>query len=159
MDTVNEGLKLYPAASKLYMIKGQILSSEATPDISAAREIYSIGVKKCPSSVPLWILASRLEEQAGLAIRARAVLERGRSANPRNDELWLESVRCEERQNNAAQGKVLMSRGMQTFFSGVNPHLFRLCQHCKSVPPPASYGLNQCGWKEECSGRQNRLTP
>lgn len=91
------------------MQKGQIL--EAAKDIAGAREAYTFGCKKCPQSVPLWLMASRLEENAGLAIKSRALLERARSANPRNDELWLESVRIEERQGNPAQAKALMARG------------------------------------------------
>ncbi|KAK9898421.1 hypothetical protein P389DRAFT_166923 [Cystobasidium minutum MCA 4210] len=111
LNTVNEALVKFPTFDKLYMIKGQILQSKG--DKSGARETYALGVKKCPNSVPLWILSARLEEESGLAIKARALLERARFHNKKSDEIWLESVRVEERAGNIAQAKSLMSRGLQ----------------------------------------------
>lgn len=111
LKTVNEALAKFSAFDKLYMIKGQILQTMG--DKSGARETYASGVKKCPNSTPLWILSSRLEEQSGLAIKARAILERARFHNKKSDEIWLESVRVEERAGNIAQAKSLMSRGLQ----------------------------------------------
>jgi pre-mRNA-processing factor 6 len=111
LSTADEALAKFPAYDKLYMIKGQILQSLG--NTSGARETYALGVKKCPNSVPLWIMSSRLEEKTGLAIKARAILERARFHNKKSDEIWLESVRVEERAGNIAQAKSLMSRGLQ----------------------------------------------
>jgi tetratricopeptide (TPR) repeat protein len=106
---VEEAITKFPAADKLYMIKGQILDSQG--DISGAREAYATGTRKVPTSVPLWLLASRLEEKAGMGIKARAHLERARHYNPKNPELWLESIRVEERQGSTGQAKAMMARG------------------------------------------------
>lgn len=115
LTVINEAIAKFPMFDKLYMIKGQILTSQVTPpNVSLARETYATGVKKCPHSTPLWILSSRLEEQhAKLAIKARAILERARFHNKKSDTVWMESVRVEERAGNVAQAKTLMSRALQ----------------------------------------------
>lgn len=109
--TVNEAIAKFPNFDKLYMTKGQLLTSEG--DISGARETYAAGVKRCPNSIPLWILSSRLEESAGLAIKSRAILEKARLYNKKSDEIWMESVKVEERAGNIAQAKSLMARSLQ----------------------------------------------
>jgi len=111
LTTVNEAISKFPTFDKLYMIKGQIQIGQS--NISGARETYAAGTKKCPQSVPLWILSARLEEGAGLAIKSRALLEKGRFHNKKSDHIWLESVRVEERAGNIAQAKSLMSRALQ----------------------------------------------
>ncbi|CAD6574529.1 MAG: hypothetical protein CYPHOPRED_005447 [Cyphobasidiales sp. Tagirdzhanova-0007] len=111
LATVEQALAKFPTFDKLYMIKGQILNELGS--VTGAREAYAAGVKKCPSSVPLWILSSRLEEKSGLAIKARAILERARFHNKKSDQIWMESVRVEERAGNVAQAKSMMSRGLQ----------------------------------------------
>lgn len=45
-------------------------------------------LKKCPHSVALWLLLSRLEERVGQLTRARAILEKARLKNPQSPELW-----------------------------------------------------------------------
>ncbi|KAH6675588.1 putative Pre-mRNA-splicing factor prp1 [Halenospora varia] len=111
LDLVNQALQLFPAAAKLWMMKGQIYESEGK--IPQAREAFSTGTKACPRSVPLWLLYSRLEERAGSIVKARSVLDRARLAIPKNPELWTESVRIERRGNNISQAKVLMAKALQ----------------------------------------------
>jgi pre-mRNA-processing factor 6 len=91
------------------MMKGQIYENKG--DIQAARDAYSRGTRSCPKSIPLWILSSRLEEKAGVTIKARAILERARMQNPKNEELWAESIRVEERSGTAGQAKAMLARG------------------------------------------------
>ncbi|KAN0062216.1 U4/U6 x U5 tri-snRNP complex subunit Prp1 [Thecaphora frezii] len=134
---VRQALEKFGTFDKLHMMHGQLLlagagrstSTAATATaaaatgatspakekerIRAAREAYSRGVKACPHSIPLWLLSSRLEEQAGLAIRARALLEKARLVNPKTDVLWHESVEVEERANSTLQAKTMLSRGLQ----------------------------------------------
>ncbi|KAI9739030.1 MAG: hypothetical protein M1834_007242 [Cirrosporium novae-zelandiae] len=111
LDLVNQGLQIYPSASKLWMQKGQIY--ESLNQFPKAREAYNTGTRACPKSVPLWLLASRLEEKAGIVVKARSILDRARLAVPKNAELWTESVRIERRANNLSQAKVLMAQGLQ----------------------------------------------
>lgn len=111
LDLVNQGLRLYPKADKLWMMKGQIY--EVQNKYPQAREAYGHGCRACSKSVPLWILASRLEEMAGAVVKARSVLDRARLAVPKSSELWTESVRVERRANNISQAKVLMAKALQ----------------------------------------------
>ncbi|TVY87824.1 Pre-mRNA-splicing factor [Lachnellula willkommii] len=111
LDLVNQALQLFPAAAKLWMMKGQIYEGEAK--LPQAREAYSTGTKACPRSVPLWLLYSRLEEKTGAVVKARSVLDRARLAVPKSPELWTESVRIERRANNTSQAKVLMAKALQ----------------------------------------------
>jgi len=111
LDLVNQALQLFPAAAKLWMMKGQIYEGEGKAP--QAREAYSTGTKACPKSVPLWLLFSRLEEKSGNVVKARSVLDRARLAVPKSAELWTESVRVERRANNINQAKVLMAKALQ----------------------------------------------
>ncbi|KAI9203430.1 PRP1 splicing factor, N-terminal-domain-containing protein [Polychytrium aggregatum] len=101
-----------PEYAKLWMIKGQIQSGELG-DAKAAQETYLKATKTCPKSVSLWILSSRLEEQSGTLMRARAILERARLMSPKQPELWTEAVRLELRGNNQPMAKALMAKGLQ----------------------------------------------
>ena len=94
---INEALRLWPYNAKMHMIRGQLF--EMKSDLRAAREAYNAGTQVCPQSVPLWILAVRLEARATGLTKARTVMDRARLANSKNEELWLEVVRM-ERMNN-----------------------------------------------------------
>lgn len=111
LDLVNQALQLFPAAAKLWMMKGQIYEGEGK--LPQAREAYGTGTKACPKSVPLWLLYSRLEEKVGNIVKARGILDRARLAVPKNPELWTESVRIERRSKNLSQAKNLMAQALQ----------------------------------------------
>lgn len=111
LDLCIAALQLYPKQAKLHMQKGQIYSSQGK--IPQAREAYNIGTRACPSSVPLFLLLSRLEEASGVVVKARSVLERGIMASPKSAELRLEAIRVERRAGNTPQAKVLMAKALQ----------------------------------------------
>ncbi|KAG5923680.1 hypothetical protein E4U61_002799 [Claviceps capensis] len=111
LDLALQALQLFPAAPKLWMLKGQIYEDMGKP--AQAREAYSTGVKAVPLSVPLWLLYSQLEEKSGLIIKARSVLDRARLAVPKSARLWCESVRLERRAGNLAQAKSIMAKAQQ----------------------------------------------
>jgi len=107
---VKAGLKVFPASAKLHMMHAQLLQAQSPPNVAGAREALALGVRRCPTAVPLWIMASRLEEKAGVRIKARALLEKARNLNPKSEEVWLESVKVEERDGSGA-AKPMLSRG------------------------------------------------
>ncbi|KAK0615841.1 pre-mRNA splicing factor prp1-like protein [Bombardia bombarda] len=111
LDLVREALLLFPAAPKLWMMKGQIYEDQGNP--AQAREAYSTGVRAVPSSVPMWLLYSRLEERCGNVVKARSVLDRARQAVPKSPELWTELIRVERRAGNVNQAKSLMASALQ----------------------------------------------
>ena len=111
LDLCIAALQLYPKQAKLHMQKGQIYSSQ--DKIPQAREAFNIGTRACPTSVPLFLLLSRLEEASGVIVKARSVLERGIMASPKSAELRLEAIRVERRAGNTPQAKVLMAKALQ----------------------------------------------
>lgn len=112
LDLLKQALEKYPKFDKLWMIYGQIYEDNLN-QISEARAAYGKGLKNCPKSIPLWLLASRLEEKAGLLIKARATLEKGRLLNPKVPELWCEAVRVENRGGNTSMAKALIAKALQ----------------------------------------------
>jgi pre-mRNA-processing factor 6 len=116
-----EGIAKFPDAPKLYMLAGQFYESKATsPDYDKAKQMYRQGLQHCPKSIPLWLLASRLEEtmaQEGAAgggvVKARSVLEMARLKNPKTDVLWLEASRLEARWNNPKGQEMLLAKALQ----------------------------------------------
>lgn len=109
LATVEAGLKKFPMFPKLHMLKGQILTQ--AKDIPGARAAYASAVKACPKSVPLWLLASRLEEQDGRTIKARSLLDKARLVNPKEETLWAEAAEVEERAGATAQANAVLARG------------------------------------------------
>ncbi|KAK4051709.1 U4/U6 x U5 tri-snRNP complex subunit Prp1 [Microbotryomycetes sp. JL221] len=112
LEMVRKGLEKYPNFDKLHLIFAQLLLTDLKPNKQFAREILATGVKKCPHSVALWLMSSRLEEEIGVRIKARALLEKARSLNPKSEELWLESVKVEERDESGA-AKGMLARALQ----------------------------------------------
>lgn len=110
-DLLEDALKKYGDYSKLWMMKGQILSQPDSAGFEAAREAYLEGIKRCPTSIPLWLLLVQLEIDNGQIIKARANLEKARLRNPSTPELWLASVRLEMTAGNVQQAKVMLARG------------------------------------------------
>lgn len=109
LTILDQAITKFPNFDKLHMVKGQIHSS--LNNIPAARAAYAQGCKSCSKSIPLWILAARLEEKAGVTIKARSLLEKARLYNQKNDELWAESINIEERAGGTQQAKSLLARG------------------------------------------------
>lgn len=111
---VNEALKRFPKAAKLYMMKGQIYQGDyESPRVIEARAAFVAGTTACPTNATLWVLGAELEERHGLVTRARGLLERGRLAKPKDKSLWLASVRLERRDKNINAAKNLMARALQ----------------------------------------------
>ena len=68
-------------------------------------------IKKCPTSIPLWLLLSRLEERNKQLTKARSILEKARLKNPHCPDLWLEAVRVENRAGLKNIAMTLMAKG------------------------------------------------
>jgi pre-mRNA-processing factor 6 len=116
-ELLDEALKTYGDFAKLWMMKGQILAQQDSNGFEAARDAYLEGIKRCPTSIPLWLLLIRLEIDHGQIIKARANLEKARLRNPMTPELWLASVRLEVDAGNIQQAKVMLARGKRTLLS------------------------------------------
>ncbi|KAL0250714.1 hypothetical protein I308_102897 [Cryptococcus tetragattii IND107] len=111
LSTLEVAIKKFASFDKLHMIRGQIYQSRN--EVALARNAYAQGCRSCPKSISLWILSARLEEKAGVTIKARALLEKARLHNPKNDELWAESIKIEERTGSTQQAKSVLARAMQ----------------------------------------------
>jgi len=109
LNLLEDALKSYPKFGKLYMIKGQILQAQKKYD--EARATFAAGTKACPKEIPLWILASRLEEETGRRVMARSIVNKARVLNQHEPLLWMEGVQLEERDGAMPQAKVLLSKG------------------------------------------------
>lgn len=68
---IAEGIDRFPDNAKLWMMKGQIL--EQTGDKPEAITTYMEGLKRCPTSVPLWILCCKTQMSLGEHTKARLV--------------------------------------------------------------------------------------
>jgi pre-mRNA-processing factor 6 len=132
---IDQGVKEYPDFAKLYMMGGQICADDLSPkkiyaNLEKSRRWFQKGLSKCPNNVILWILASRVEEQAHTFLpkddkssssssakvgitKARSLLELARLKNPKSEHLWLEAVRLESRSNNSKMTETLMARALQ----------------------------------------------
>ena len=101
----------FPSFDKLWMMMGQAAARRDA--VGEAREAYRDGLRHCPESVTLWILASRLEESNVGPVKARTILNKARVQNPASDNVWLESIKVEERAGEASHAKSLLSMAMK----------------------------------------------
>ncbi|KAI8439587.1 hypothetical protein MSG28_013314 [Choristoneura fumiferana] len=111
LKLLEEAIKVFGDYAKLHMMKGEI--EEQMGKDEDAHNTYTQGLKKCATSVPMWILLSRLEEKLKHITKARSVLEKARLRNPKNAELWLESVRLERRNGSAEIANAVMAKALQ----------------------------------------------
>jgi len=93
------------------MMKGQILEQE--DKYEDARDAYIAGTKRCPESIPLWILHSAIDEKRGQNTKARSTLDKARLKNPKNDRLWLELLRLEARAGLKDIAEQLVAKALQ----------------------------------------------
>ena len=119
-ELLEEALKNYGNFPKLWMMKGQISIVQGVGGFEAAREAYLEGIKRCPTSIPLWLLLIHLEVENEQIIKARANLEKARLRNPMTPELWLASVRLEMNAGNVQQAKVMLARGNRSNLRGMS---------------------------------------
>jgi len=62
----------------------------------------------------VWLKAAHLEEERNQApLKARALLDRARTAQPKHADLWMESARLELRHHNEAFAKKLLAKALQ----------------------------------------------
>eukprot|EP00586_Coscinodiscus_wailesii_P002926 CAMPEP_0172481328 /NCGR_PEP_ID=MMETSP1066-20121228/7066_1 /TAXON_ID=671091 /ORGANISM="Coscinodiscus wailesii, Strain CCMP2513" /LENGTH=699 /DNA_ID=CAMNT_0013243477 /DNA_START=658 /DNA_END=2757 /DNA_ORIENTATION=- len=115
LSLIDEGIAKYPnTCPKLYMMAGQISSTELSPpNLDQARKYYQDGLKANSDSVTIWTLAAKLEEKTTSQTKARSLFELARLKNPRNASLWVESIRLERRANNDKLATTLMARALQ----------------------------------------------
>lgn len=108
-----QAISLFPQNHKLHIIRSQLLESVA--DLSAATEALNMAIKAFPQCDTLYVLASRMEMRKSPpnTVRARSVLETGRSKNTQSAALWLKSVEFECESQNLSGAKTLLAKALQ----------------------------------------------
>lgn len=112
LTILDEAIIKYPTFAKFYMMAGQA-NSEGLKNYDRAREYYQQGLRRCPDSIPLWRLATQLEELTKGVTKARSILELARLKNPKNPTLWLEATRLEARSGNDKMSSAIMAKALQ----------------------------------------------
>lgn len=113
LKLLDSAIEKYPYFAKFYMMAGSICQN-GLENFTLAKEYFSKGLQNCPESIPLWILAVRLEEVSKGTNKARSTIEVARLKNPKDDALWLESIRLERRAGNNKLCEALMAKAIQT---------------------------------------------
>jgi pre-mRNA-processing factor 6 len=99
-------------------------------DTAQSRDLLTSSCSLLPESGKLWISLSRLEETAKNDLKARYVLEKGRSIS--NDVLvYLHSIEFELRKNNLKAAELILNKGLQIF-----PSQGRLWSYAISMADP-----------------------
>ena len=108
---LDRGLEEYPGESKLWMMKGQLLS-RLENDMQGALEVYKRGLSTLPKCVPLWILSAQTRLDMGQVVAARAVLERARAAVPESDHVLEAAAKLELLSENKEAASVIVADGL-----------------------------------------------
>jgi len=94
LNLLNTSLTRFPDYPKLWLMLAQYHERH---DDQEAKRTYITALEHCPSSIPLWIGISRLEEKITGIKGCRAILEKARIRNPVSPDLWIEAIRNEIR--------------------------------------------------------------
>ena len=89
-EILDGGLKLHPKSWKLWLMLMQ--AHERSGSMDAARSAYGQAIRRCPNVEELRTSAAAIEERAGYAAKARAILEQSRVKIPGSPNLWLAAV-------------------------------------------------------------------
>jgi len=111
LKLIEEGIREFPSFEKFYMMGGQI-SKDDINDTERARSFFQRGLRACPKSIVLWILASELEERMNV-VKARSIFDLSRLKNPQSPMLWVHAVRLERRVGNEKLAFSLMAKALQ----------------------------------------------
>ena len=72
-------------------------------DVKRARQLLESVVKSDPQKAEGWISLARVDELAGMTVKAREIIQKGCQNCPKNEDVWLEAVRLNTKEN----GKVI----------------------------------------------------
>ncbi|KAK6204491.1 Pre-mRNA splicing factor prp1 [Scheffersomyces amazonensis] len=111
---VNRALSYFPESDKLYIQKVEIYLNELC-DLNLARESASLGTKRCPESIDLWILLSKIDEKLNILIRARSDLDNGILKIPTSDKLWKAKIDLEIRNKDLIVARQLSNKALKLF--------------------------------------------
>ncbi|CAD1808062.1 PRP1 splicing factor, N-terminal family protein [Candida parapsilosis] len=125
----NQALNFFPVNWKLHLQHIQILM-EDVKDLKSARDAAAISVKKCPQCTNLWIIYSLIEEQSGVLIKARSVLDTASLAISNSVDIAVARVELEKRQKNMKATINLVSKNLKQFPSNANVWY----QHLSLIP-------------------------
>ncbi|RCK64049.1 Pre-mRNA-splicing factor 6 [Candida viswanathii] len=113
LETCQKALRLFPESWKLYLQNIQILQDMNKPE--QAREIASISVKKCKGAPQLWIKLSEIDEQLGILIRARAVIDQAMVTNPESPDLWSYKIQFEKQNQDLVAARNISNKSLKKF--------------------------------------------
>lgn len=114
LATSSRALDSFPLFYKLYLQKSQILLDMKDP--KAAREVLSVGSKKCDRSAEIFISMASIDEvHLNSLIRARSTLEMGILKNPKSEDLWVAKIKLERHHKDAAAARQLVNRALKIF--------------------------------------------
>lgn len=113
LGTCDEALSNFPENPKLYLQKAQVL--EDAEELRPAREVLSIGSRKCTTSVHIWINLAKVDTKMGALSRARSLLDTAILENPKSPLLWSAKIQLELEQKDIITARQLINRARQQF--------------------------------------------
>lgn len=108
-----EVFDLFPDHEEFYIQRSEIFVD--LDDIKSAREILSIGSRKCPSSVKIWCSLADLDIGLGVPARARSLLDTAILQNLESDILWQKRIALEINQNDMVTARQMVSKCLKQF--------------------------------------------
>lgn len=110
-----KSLEIFPENYKLILQKSQVLLDDLKKP-EEAKECLSIGVKKCPESIELWIaLANFYEKIDKSLIKSRSTYDKAILAQPKSDLLWVERIKLEKRNGDYQLAIQLTNKSLKIF--------------------------------------------
>lgn len=97
-----QALAIFPTSTPLWLAMGRLDSSQ-----------WESALQACPKSADITVDSASAALASSQAMRARAILERGRQALPDDENVWLASVKLERDLDAPVQARSLMTRALQ----------------------------------------------
>lgn len=115
-DLLNASIKaldLFPDNYRLYLQRAQILVE--LDDRMSARDVLSVGTRKCPTAVEVWCALADIDTDLGAAARARSLLDTAILHNPHSDDIWEKKIGLEIRQKDMVTARQMINKCLKQF--------------------------------------------
>ena len=89
-------------------------------ELKQAREVASLSVKRCNEIPELWIKLSEIDQQLGITIRARAVIDQAMLQNLESPELWCFKIQFEKKNNDLVSARNISNKSLKKFPNNAN---------------------------------------
>lgn len=111
LTLTTKALDLHPECPKLYLQRAQVLAD--AEEHKTAREVLSVGTRKCPESEILWCKLAEMDISQNAVARARSMFDSALLKFPNSGKLWLAKINLELQQKDMVTARLYLNKSLK----------------------------------------------